>query len=255
MTDATATRPFRELCRLTGRAIARYRLIRAGDRILLGLSGGKDSLMLAHVLHQLQRRAPISFELLCVTVDPGFPEFGTEALQTYCREQGWQHEVTTLPIARLLAKAPDRMPCVLCSRLRRGRLYTLAAERNCPRLALGHHFDDLAASFLISLFRGQGLSTMGPSVRARQHPVRVIRPFALAPESLILEAAAAFGLPSAGKCPYAGSLEREGDRAWARNLLDEVAGRMPQVRAQMLHSLQKVELKNLLDERFLELDE
>ena len=182
------TAAFRELCKLTGQAVSRYRMIGEGDRILVGLSGGKDSFMLLHALHALRRKAPVRFDLIAATFDPGFPEFNVAGIADYCRRQGWEHRVVKLDIAGILAeKRYEGTPCVLCSRLRRGKLYGLAAAEGCGKLALGQHFDDIAASFLMSLFRGQGLSTMGPNVAAKaKEGIRIIRPFVLAPESLIL---------------------------------------------------------------------
>lgn len=243
---------FRELCKLTGQAVTRYRMIEEGDRILVGLSGGKDSFMLLHALHALRRKAPVHFELIAATFDPGFPEFHADRIADYCREQEWEHRFVRLDIAGILAeKACGDTPCVLCSRLRRGKLYGLAAAENCGKLALGQHFDDIAASFLMSLFRGQGLSTMGPNVAAKaKEQVRVIRPFALAPESLIIRCRDEFGLPVAGKCRYEEQLE-DGDRAYFRGLLDEIAERIPNLRSQMLRSLANVQADHLLDPRFL----
>lgn len=239
-----------EVRRLAGSAIGRYGLIAEGDRILIAISGGKDSLVMAHTLHTLQRKAPVKFELECATFDPGFPGFGLETTERYCRAQGWRYRIISLPVADWL-KESDRMPCVLCSRLRRGKLYGLAEELGCGKLALGQHLDDIERSFLISIFRGQGLTTMGPRVRAKAHPVEVIRPLALTPEALIRAAAQELSLPEVGKCTYSGQLEETGDRAWAGRLLASLEERIPEIRQQLLHSLGKVEVENLLDVRFL----
>ncbi len=244
-----------DLCRMAGRAIADYRMIVDGDRILLGISGGKDSLLLAHVLYVLQRRAPVRFELFCATFDPGFPDFGATEIAAYCRAQNWDHRVVSLPVADWLRESGEgKTPCVLCSRLRRGKLYALAEELGCGKLGLGQHLDDIEASFLMSLFRGQGLTTMGPNVAAKTRPVRVIRPLAYVPEQRLREAASAMELPIKGKCPYGTELAENGDRAWAGQLMESIAERIPDVRSQMLHSLQKIEAENLLDPSFLGLD-
>lgn len=241
---------FRELCRLAGRAIGRYRMIEAGDRIMIGVSGGKDSLMLTHVLHQLRRRSPVKFELVPAVFDPGFPDFGLEKLREYCARQGWALAETALPVAEILREKGDKNPCMLCSRLRRGKLYGLAAELGCNRLALGQHFDDAATSFLISLLRGQGLKTMGPNVAAQEEDIRIIRPLIFAPEPLIVAAAAKFDFPNTGKCAYATRLESDGDRAYFKRLLADVEKRIPHWRSQMLQSLSNVRTEYLLDDRF-----
>lgn len=253
--DPDRTPAFRELCRLAGQAVARYRMIGEGDRILVGLSGGKDSFLLLHVLHALQRRAPIRFEIVAATFDPGFPEFNTAAIAQYCREREWEHRVVRLDIAALLEEKQFKAtPCILCSRLRRGKLCGLAGEEHCGKLALGQHFDDIAVSFLMSLCRGQGLTTMGPNVATGTgEQIRVIRPLALAPESLIIRCRDERTLPDAGKCRYEEELA-DGDRAYFRRLLDELAERIPNLRSQMLRSLGNVRAEHLLDPAFLNLE-
>ena len=94
--------PCRKLCKLTGEAIGRFRMIGDGDRVLVGLSGGKDSFALLHVLHELRRRAPVRFEVIAATFDPGFPEFNLEGIRAYCRERNWEHHTVSLPIAQIL---------------------------------------------------------------------------------------------------------------------------------------------------------
>lgn len=251
--DPDRTPAFRELCRLAGQAVARYRMIGEGDRILVGLSGGKDSFLLLHVLHALRRRSPVRFELVAATFDPGFPEFNADAISAYCRKREWEHRVIRLDIAALLAeKQFEETPCILCSRLRRGKLYGLAEREECGKLALGQHFDDIAVSFLMSLCRGQGLTTMGPNVAAKtKEKIRIIRPLALAPESLILRCRDERELPDAGKCRYEEQLA-DGDRAYFRGLLDQLAERIPNLRSQMLRSLGNVQTQYLLDPAFLD---
>jgi len=248
-----ATPAFDRLCRKAGKAVCRFGMISDGDRILVGLSGGKDSLSLMHVLEALRKRAPVRFELFPAVFDPGFPDFGMDALRGYAAQHRWQLHETKTDVAAALDPARRNAPCVLCSRIRRGKLSGLARELGCTKLALGHHLDDLLTSFLISLVRGQGLTTMGPNVPSRSCPgLRIIRPLALAEESLVREAAAELGpYPDAGKCAYAGTLA-DGDRAHFRKLLDDLSGRIPHLRAQMLYSLGKVETGYLLDPRFLQ---
>lgn len=248
--DPTGTRAFRELCRLAGKAIHRYRMIGGGERILLGLSGGKDSLTMMHVLVALRRRAPVDFELIPAVFDPGWPEFGLPELADYCRRADWQLAVAAAPVADILREKGEKNPCMLCSRLRRGHLYKLAGALSCTHLALGQHFDDAAVSFLISLVRGQGLTTMGPNVAARRETLRIIRPLILAPESLIAEAAAAFDFPAAGNCRYRAQLDADGDRAYFKRLLQQLETRIPHYRSQMLHSLENIREEHLFDRRF-----
>ena len=246
--------PFRKLCKLAGEAIARYRMIDDGDRVLVALSGGKDSFALLRVLHELRRRAPIRFEVIAATFDPGFPEFRSTEIAACCRRMGWPHRTVSLPVAEILEeKKFTAAPCVLCSRLRRGKLCGVAAAEGCSKLALGHHFDDVAASFLMSLCRGQGLTTMGPNVPATGsagEKLRIIRPLVFAPESLIEECRAEWDLPRAGACPYE-ELLKSGDRARFRRLIDGLAAEIPNLRSQMLRSLSHLRPEYLLDPEFL----
>ena len=240
-------KPFAKLCRLAGEAAVKYRLIDSGDRILVALSGGKDSFALLHVLDHLRRRAPVDFVFEAATFDPGFPGFNVSGIAAYCRAHNWPHHLVGLDIPAIIAeKGLERSPCVLCSRLRRGKLYGLAARLNCNKLALGQHLDDIIASFMMSLCRGQGLTTMAPRAEpdAPSAPL-LIRPLALAPEKLIAACAAQWQLPEAGKCRYRAGLEN-GDRRYFRALTDQLAERIPDVRSNLLHSLGKVEADHLM---------
>ena len=238
---------FSLLCVLAGEAAVKYRMIEDGDRILVGASGGKDSFMLLHVLEHLRSVAPVKFDFVAATFDPGYGEFDAPGVAGYCRAHNWEHRVVKLDIAGILKdKDWEKSPCVLCSRLRRGKLYGLCRELKCGKLALGHHFDDVAASFLISLCRGQGLTTMAPVVRPKSpgNPT-VIRPLALAPEALISKCADALNVPRLGLCRYRKQLE-SGDRKYFRELVDRLAERIPDLRANLRRSLSHVESDHLL---------
>ena len=238
---------FKKLCRLSGETVVKYRLIEDGDRILVGVSGGKDSFVLMHLLAHLQSAAPVHFDFEAVTFDPGFPEFAAEKTAAYCREMNWTHHTVNMNIASIIEeKSFDRSPCVLCSRLRRGKLYGMANELKCNKLALGQHLDDIISSMLISLCRGQGVTTMAPRVIPDDpgNPV-IIRPLALVPEALVAQCAEDFGIEVGGICRYKEQLEA-GDRVYFKNLISQLAGHIPDLRSNIAHSLQKVEIDHLL---------
>ena len=238
---------FKKLCRLAGETVAKYRLITAGDRIIAGLSGGKDSLVMMHVLKHLQQHAPVEFSVTAATFDPGFPGFGLESLRDYCRTQQWEHHVVKLNVAQVVEeKSFDSSPCVLCSRLRRGKLYGLARELNCNKLALGHHLDDIIISFLMSLCRGQGVTTMAPIVppKSPEKPW-IIRPMALVPESLIVQCASLMELPVSGICRYKEQLD-DGDRKYFQNSLQMWEKRIPDLRSNIARSLANPQVEHLL---------
>ena len=189
-----------KLRKLTGEAIGRFEMIGENDRILVGLSGGKDSFILLHLLHYFQKVAPVKFEIIAGTFDPGYPEFNGEAISNYCAQANWKHKTVKLPMEEILAeKGQESSPCGLCSRLRRGKLYGMAKELQCNKLALGQHLDDLIASFFMSLCRGQGIRTMAPVAKPNnpEHPV-IIRPLCLIPEELLVSTAQANAFPDAG---------------------------------------------------------
>ena len=239
---------FGKLCRIAGETVVRYRLIGEGDRILAALSGGRDSMVMMHLLEHLRHRAPVKFTVVCATFDPGFAGFRAEAVEEYCRINGWEHRTVRMDIPAILEeKGFTDSPCVLCSRLRRGKLSGLAKELHCGKLALGQHLDDVISSFLMSLCRGQGLSSMAPLVRpAAADAPTVIRPLALVPRQLIRECAAELGVPEGiGKCTYEEQL-KTGDRAVFEALVEDLARRIPDVRSNIARSLTHLEPDHLL---------
>ena len=233
--------------KLTGECIGRFGLIEDGDRILVGVSGGKDSFLLLHILHYFQKVAPVRFHLIAGTFDPGYPEFNVDGVARYCAGRNWEHHVIHAPVSEILAgHGLESSPCGLCSRLRRGKLYGLANELKCNKLALGQHLDDLIASFFMSLCRGQGLRTMAPLARPENpgHPV-IIRPLALVPESLLKECAASSGFPAAGGCRYEEIL-KSGDRVYFRELADTLTEKVPDFRSNFIRSLGHIEPEHLM---------
>ncbi len=245
--------PFEYIVRSAGECIGRYNLITEGDSLLVGLSGGKDSFVLLETLLVLQKKSPVKFSITGATFDPGFPGFPVEKIAGYCRKRGVDFHTVGVSIPEVLAERPSGKPaCVLCSRLRRGKLYGLAKELRCSKLVLGQHLDDLLASFLMSALRGGGLTTMAPlSVPDSPESCAVIRPLALADESQIAEAALQFDFPADSRCPYHKQLEESGDRAKAKRLLAQLEKDFPGARKGLTASLARVEADHLLDRRFL----
>ena len=172
-------KPPKALLRPIGRAIGDFKMIREGDRVLLGLSGGKDSLSLLHVLRHLQRHAPIHFELGVVTVDPQIPGFDPSPLKRYLAELGVPYFYEGQPIADEAMKFQDDPSfsfCAFCSRLKRGIIYTAARREGYNVIALAQHLDDLAESFMMSAFHRGQLSTMKAHYVNDAGDLRIIRP-------------------------------------------------------------------------------
>ena len=188
--------PPKSLQRQAGRAIADYEMIHDGDRILLGLSGGKDSLSLLHILIRLQRHAPVKFDLGVVTIDPQSDGFDPSPLSDYVSSLGLQHFLISEPIVEL---AEEHMHgdsyCAWCARMRRGLMYKTARANNYNVIALAQHLDDLAESFLMSAFHAGQLKTMKAHYTNDDGDLRVIRPLVYIRERQLAEFAKNAHLP------------------------------------------------------------
>ena len=205
--------PSKSLARLSGRAIGDFDMIREGDRILLGLSGGKDSLTLLHVLHHFQRHAPVTFDLGAVTIDPQAGDFDPSPLIPYIESLGVTYHYVRKPIMKL-AKSHMGRPsyCAFCARLKRGFIYETARTHNYNTIALAQHLDDLAESFLLSAFHGGRLQTMKAHYRNDDGDLRIIRPLVYVRERQTSDFARNNHLPViADSCPacFAKPTERQ----------------------------------------------
>ena len=196
MSPPSLVSPPRSLLRSAGRAIADFGMIRAGDRILLGLSGGKDSLSLLHVLLALRERAPISFTIAAATVDPQIEGFDPRPLKSYLAGLGVPYYFESQAI---MARAQKTMGndsfCAYCARMRRGVLYACARREGYNVLVLAQHLDDLAESFLLSIFHGGSLRTMKAHYVNDAGDVRVARPLVYVRERQLADFAQRAGLP------------------------------------------------------------
>lgn len=233
--------------RLAGRAIGDYGLIGDGDRILVALSGGKDSWTLLHVLDQLRKRAPVRFSLAALTVHPGFPGFRTDAIEAYLRERGFEYHVVSAPIHDLMLSklAPDEVPCALCSRIRRGVLYTQAEALGCSKVALGHHRDDFIETLLLNQFYNGTIKAMAPLLRADDGRNVVIRPLVYVPEEEIIAYAAEAGFPvTCCACPACGDPGQK--RVRIKQLLADLETEHRGIKANLLAALADVDLRHLL---------
>ena len=202
-TEPVRTKPPKSLLRKVGRAIADYGMIRGGDRILLGVSGGKDSLSLLAILRHLQTYAPVRFELGAITVDPEVEGFDPAPLKAYYEALGVPYVYAEQPI---LEEAKTRLQgdsfCAYCSRMKRGIMYTQCRQRGYNVLALAQHLDDLAESFLMSAFHGGRLKTMKAHYLNDDGDLRIIRPLVYVRERLTRDFAANNKLPViADSCP------------------------------------------------------
>lgn len=217
----------KRLRREVGRAIMDYRMIEQGDRVLVCLSGGKDSYTLLEVLLELQRKAPVKFEIHALNLDQKQPDFPEHVLPEYLKARGVPFtilEQDTYSVVKRVIPEGKTM-CSLCSRLRRGALYTFAAEKGYTKIALGHHRDDIIATFFLNLFFGGKLAAMPPKLKSDDGRNVVIRPLTYVRERDIVEYAAEKKFPII-PCNLCGSQEQL-QRKQVRVLMNEWETKFP----------------------------
>ena len=238
----------RVLTKKVGQAIADFGLIEDGDRVMVCVSGGKDSYALLHVLAALQKRAPIRMELLAVNIDQGWPGYGTDQIEAHLRTTSVPYRMITEDYAAIVESklSEGQTPCSLCSRFRRGVLYNLAQELGCTKIALGHHMDDAVETLLMNMFFSGRLSSMPARLRSDDGRNTVIRPMIYVPEAAIVafQEHMKFPVVRCG-CPSCGLPEQQRQRI--KRLLTDLESEAPGLKNHMLAALKNVSPSHLLD--------
>ena len=238
------------LAKKATRAITDFNLVEDGDRVMVGLSGGKDSWALIQVLDVLRQRAPISFSIVAVNVDSGYEGYQHKAVAEACAARGWEFYSEHTGIGAVIEDKldPDQTPCSLCARLRRGVLYRMADTVGATKIALGHHLDDFVETLLLNLFFAGALKAMPARLVSDNRKYVVIRPLVYVTEAEARAYCKENELPIIGCCcPACGdlSLQRQRVKRLILDLEQEHAG----VKQSMLKALANVMPRHLLDRR------
>ena len=234
----------------TTKAIVDYSMIEDGDRVMVGLSGGKDSWALLQTLDVLRRRAPVTFSLVAVNVDSGYKDYKHDLIASTCQARGWEYRIEHTDIGETIEDLLDdgATPCSLCARLRRGVLYRIAAETGATKIALGHHADDFIETLMLNLFFAGALKAMPAKLVSDDGAHVVIRPFVYVGEDEARTYTKECELPIIGCCcPACGDLALQRQRV--KRLIMDLEIEHPGVKQSMLKALGNVMPRHLLDTR------
>ena len=233
---------FQRLCGLMRKAIVQYDMLQDGDKVCIGVSGGKDSVALTLALAQLQKYIDIKFDLVAVTLDPQFYSKPTDysALEELFRERGIEYVIKRTDIGPIIFdQRKEENPCSLCARMRRGALHDVAKELGCNKIALGHHLDDAIETFYMNLWNEGRIGTFSPVTYLSRKDATMIRPMALAVESDVVAAVNQMKMPIVkSACPADGVTNRQN----MKDFITEKCKTDPSFRAKSLNAFQKKDL-------------
>jgi len=240
----------KRLQRLVGQAIGDFNMIGEGDRVMVCLSGGKDSFTMLRILKLLQQRAKVKFEIFAFTLDQAQPGWNDAALHQWLKDQGINYEILTRDTYSIVKeKIPEGQTyCSLCSRLRRGIIYTYAEKNGFNKIALGHHRDDLITTLLMSILYNGEIRSMPPKLLSDNKKHVVIRPLVYCQEADIAAFAKEMAFPII-PCTLCGSQENL-IRKKVKTMINQLALENPKVPSNMLHALTAIKPSQLMDKKY-----
>lgn len=216
-----------------GKAMHRFNMIEAGDKVAVGISGGKDSIVLFNALVRIKKIANLDFEIIPIHIHMKEDLSDLSELTTYIKKFGYDLKVIETNLGNLVK---EKNPCFLCGRLRRGILYTFMKENSINKLALGHHKDDIIETFLLNIIYQGNRNIMKPAYFSEEHRVTVIRPLAFVEEKNIISYSKKLSLPILEtKCPYEMSVDSK--RLRIKNIIKDISLETPDVRSTILNSI------------------
>lgn len=232
------------ICSVMRNTIENYNMIEENDKIAVGISGGKDSLVLLYGLHLLRRYYPKNFSIVAITADPCFENKDSDfsEIENFCKDLGIELYIKRTGLYDVVfLNRKEKNPCSLCARMRRGILHDMAIEYGCNKIALGHHLDDAVETFIMNLFQGGTLSCFSPVTYLSNKNIHMIRPMINLTESDIEKACIRSKLPvTKSNCPVDKTTVREE----TKNLIKELEQKYPALKTKIIHAMKKGNISN-----------
>ena len=218
-----------------GQALSYFNMIDSSDKVLVGLSGGKDSLILLHALEEFSRRSPVKFSLAALSVK--ITGLDTEVLKNYCDSKNINYFVIEQPIIEIIKSRGEKSPCSFCANMRRGIISSWASQNGFNKLALGHSLDDAVETFFMNLLHAGRAKSFQPVAYMSRTNIKVIRPLIFATEAAIIDEAKRLELPIVkSPCPFAGHTERQRTREFIADLRKKI----PDLYAKVVNALENL---------------
>ncbi|MBQ7134401.1 MAG: tRNA lysidine(34) synthetase TilS [Ruminococcus sp.] len=234
----------KHICSLMRNAIDSYNMIEENDKIAVGVSGGKDSLVLLYALHLLSKYYPKRFSIVAITLDPCFENRDSDfsAIESFCKENGIEYYIKRTELFNVVfVNREEKNPCSLCARMRRGILHDMAKLYGCNKLALGHHLDDAVETFFMNLFQGGTLSCFSPVTYLSNKDITLIRPLISLTENEVENACRRNALPvTKSNCP----VDKETTREETKNLVKTLERDYPALKNKIINAIKKENLSN-----------